>query len=303
MLSILIPTYNFNCSKLCRCLQKQASELGVDFEILVYDDFSPNKYDDNKELASLPNVIYKELPKNYGRAAIRNLMADDSKYNYLLFLDCDGEIASKNYLNLYMKFKDDADIVCGGRIYPAREKIKCKHLLHWNYGKKRESLCNRTDAKSFMTNNFLINKKVFNSTRFDETMVGYGHEDTAFGIELKQKGYKFKIIKNPIIHLGLYEAGDFLKNTRNSIENLVKIIDNKYKIEDFFDIKLVKTYFIVNRLGLRPLMSLYFRLFAKSIERNLSSKRPNLCLLDTYKLGYYCYIVKKPQFRPSISQV
>lgn len=293
MLSILIPTYNFNCSKLCIDLHKQALDLGIDFEILVYDDFSTKKFEENKALASLSNVVYKELNRNYGRAAIRNLMAQDSKFNYLLFLDCDGEIASKNYLNLYLKFKDEADIICGGRIYPQREKVKCCYRLHWIYGNKRESLCNKSNAKSFMTNNFLINKDAFNSTKFDESMVGYGHEDTIFGIELKNKGYKFKIIKNPIIHIGLYDANDFIRNTHNSIDNLVKVIDYKYKIEDFFDIKLVKTYFFINKLGLRPFCGFCYKSFNKAMEKNLKSKYPNLFLLDIYKLGYYSYTVQK----------
>lgn len=293
MLSILIPTYNFNCSKLCYDLHKQAKKLGINFEIRVYDDFSSKKYDENRELVSLENVIYKELPKNYGRAAIRNLMVDEAKGDYLLFLDCDGEIASKNYLSLYYKFRNEADVVCGGRIYPERDKIKCRYFLHWTYGNKRESKCNKSNAKSFMTNNFLIKKDVFNSTRFDETMIGYGHEDTAFGIELKKKGYTFKIIKNPIIHIGLYDAKDFINNTRNSIENLVKIVDEKYTIEEFFDIRLVKTYFFVNKLGLSFLCAYFYKLFRHSIEKNLQSKHPNLCLLDIYKLGYYSLVSKE----------
>ena len=171
--------------------------------------------------------------------------------------------------------------------------MKCCYRLHWIYGNKRESLCNKSNAKSFMTNNFLIKKDVFNSTKFDESMIGYGHEDTIFGIELKNKGYKFKIIKNPIIHIGLYDADDFIRNTHNSIDNLVKIIEDKYKIEDFFDIKLVKTYFLIKEFGLSPLCSCYYKLFHKVIEKNLKSKYPNLFLLDIYKLGYYSYIVKK----------
>ncbi|MFA7081090.1 MAG: glycosyltransferase [Bacteroidales bacterium] len=290
MLSILIPTYNFDCSKLCNDLHCQAIKLGVDFEIRVYDDFSTKKYEENKLLASLDNVIYKELPRNYGRSAIRNLMVDESLGKYLIFLDCDGEIASKNFLSIYNKFRDDADVVCGGRIYPERDKIKKRHFLHWIYGNKRESRCNKANAKSFMTNNFMIKKEVFSSTRFDESMIGYGHEDTAFGIELKRKGYKFKIIKNPIIHIGLYDSEDFIKNTRNSIENLVMIVDEKYKVEDFFDIKLVKTYFIINKLGLSLFCAYCFKLISPSIEKNLQSKYPNLCLLDIYKLGYYSLV-------------
>ncbi|HHT03842.1 MAG TPA: hypothetical protein GX005_05905 [Bacteroidales bacterium] len=48
------------------------------------------------------------------------------------------------------------------------------------------------------------------------------------------------------------------ENTNNSIENLVMIVDEKYKVEDIFEIKLVKTYFIVNRLGLGLFLCLLF---------------------------------------------
>ncbi|MBP1629265.1 MAG: glycosyl transferase family 2 [Bacteroidetes bacterium] len=293
MLSILIPTYNFDCSKLVKELHSQASELSIEFEILVYDDCSKKKHEKNRQLSDLSNVIYKELPNNYGRSAIRNLMAEDAKFKYLIFLDCDGEIPSKNFLSLYYKFKDEADVVCGGRIYPNRDEIKKKYLLHWIYGCKRESQCNRCDAKSFMTNNFLINKEVFETTKFDESMIGYGHEDTIFGIELKNKGYSFKIIKNPIIHIGLYDADDFLKNTRNAIKNLSNIFGKKYNIEEFFDIKLVRVFHLANKLGLSFALSLFYRLFHKAIEHNLKGKYPNLLLLDAYKLGYFAYIKKK----------
>lgn len=295
MFSILIPTYNFDCSKLCHDLHKQALKIGEDFEILVYDDFSTKKFESNKELSNLSNVIYKELPRNYGRAAIRNLMAQEAKGTHLLFLDCDGEIASKNYLCLYHKFKDEADIICGGRIYPEKEKIKRKYYLHWIYGKKRESKCNRCNAKSFMTNNFLIKREVFETSKFDSTMLGYGHEDTAFGIDLKKKGFKFKIISNPVIHIGLYDADEFVSNTRNSIKNLVDIIYRNKNIEDFFDIKLVKVYFQLNKYKLRNLNILVYKLFRFLIEKNLKSRYPNLHLLDLYKLGYFSLLSKEKE--------
>lgn len=295
MFSILIPTYNFDCSKLCQDLHKQALKIGEDFEILVYDDFSTKKYSQNKELSNLSNVIYKELPRNYGRAAIRNLMAKEAKGTHLLFLDCDGEIASKNYLCLYHKFKDEADVICGGRIYPEREKIKQKFYLHWIYGKKRESKCNRCNAKSFMTNNFLIRKDIFETSQFDSTMLGYGHEDTAFGVDLKKRGFKFKIISNPVIHIGLYDANEFVNNTRNSIRNLVDIIDKNNNMEDFFDIKLVKAYFQVNKYKLRNITIFSYKLLRNVIEVNLRSKHPNLHLLDFYKLGYFSQLSKEKQ--------
>ena len=41
MLSILIPTYNYDCSRLIRDLQAQAEQAGIDYEIIVADDASP----------------------------------------------------------------------------------------------------------------------------------------------------------------------------------------------------------------------------------------------------------------------
>jgi hypothetical protein len=42
-LSILIPNYNNVCVELVAVLQQQAEALGIDYEILVADDASPQK--------------------------------------------------------------------------------------------------------------------------------------------------------------------------------------------------------------------------------------------------------------------
>lgn len=293
MISILIPIYNFDSSKMIREIHSQAKSLDIDFEILAYDDKSPIIYKTNQNLNELENTTYKDLENNLGRSSIRNLLARDAKYPYLLFLDCDGKIPSKNFLSLYIKHREMADIICGGRIYPSKKHIKPNHYLHWVYGCKRESKCNKKNARSFMTNNFLISKQAFLSTEFDTSMDGYGHEDSIFGIEMKKKGYRFMIIKNPVIHLGLYDNNHFIKNTKNSVENLNNIIGSKYKIQEFFDIKLVRSFYLAEKYYLIKPLSVLYKLMQKPIERNLKSKHPNLSLLDLYKLGYYSYIYLK----------
>ncbi|MDR0911999.1 MAG: glycosyltransferase family 2 protein [Methanobrevibacter sp.] len=291
MLSILIPVYNFNCSKLCLDLLEQANKIPTEFEILVYDDCSTIKDCRNSGLKDIEGVVYKELPSNLGRSKIRNLMAKEAKGDYLLFLDCDGAIASRNFLELYYKHRDTADVICGGTIYPKRSDIRQNEYLHWLYGNKREAGVNSSKSKNFKTNNFLIKKKVFETNCFDEEIVGYGHEDTIFGLELKKKGYSFSVIKNPIIHIGLVDAQSFLNNTCNSIENLTKIIGKKqYKIEDFFDIRLVKAYYDIEKLGLKKIFAFIYRSFHSIMEKNLKSTHPNLNILDLYKLSYYCFL-------------
>ncbi len=58
------------------------------------------------------------LPKNVGRARIRNLFLKYAKGQYLLFLDSDGEIISNQFIQNYQKFiteNKDAKVVYGGR--------------------------------------------------------------------------------------------------------------------------------------------------------------------------------------------
>ena len=38
MLSILIPTYNYDCTQLVADLQQQAEQIGINYEIIVADD-------------------------------------------------------------------------------------------------------------------------------------------------------------------------------------------------------------------------------------------------------------------------
>ena len=40
MLSILIPTYNYNVFPLAQSIHKQCSDIDIDFEIIVLDDAS-----------------------------------------------------------------------------------------------------------------------------------------------------------------------------------------------------------------------------------------------------------------------
>ena len=42
MLSILIPTYNYDCSRLVSDLQRQAERMGIGYEVIVADDASPS---------------------------------------------------------------------------------------------------------------------------------------------------------------------------------------------------------------------------------------------------------------------
>ena len=86
MLSILIPTYNYDCTKLVADLQQQAEQIGINYEIIVADDASPlQEYRERvQEINKWPHCRLIELEKNIGRARIRNRLADEARHEWLL---------------------------------------------------------------------------------------------------------------------------------------------------------------------------------------------------------------------------
>ena len=91
MLSILIPTYNYNTLLLVKTLQQQAIKSKISFEIIVLDDASSDTQSsiENNKINTLEHCTYIESEKNLGRTATRNILAHKAKFNWLLFLDAD----------------------------------------------------------------------------------------------------------------------------------------------------------------------------------------------------------------------
>ena len=103
-LSILIPTFNDDCVSLVTGLQRQAASLHIDYEILVADDGSTNVTvkTSNRVISQLPHCRYMERPENVGRAAIRNFLASQARYSWLLFIDGDMVLSHPDYLQQYL---------------------------------------------------------------------------------------------------------------------------------------------------------------------------------------------------------
>ena len=82
-LSILIPNYNNVCVELVTVLQQQAAALGIDYEIIVADDASPQKdtFPLNQPINELPHCRYIIKETNTGSAATRNYLGRQSQYH------------------------------------------------------------------------------------------------------------------------------------------------------------------------------------------------------------------------------
>ncbi len=293
MLSILIPTYNYDCYDLVLELHRQATELNIEFEIIVADDCSKTELPRLHLINQLSNCQLIKPQHNLGRAKIRNFLANKSQYNHLLFLDSDSFPANNNFLKNYIDFIPQNLTILGGRIYNDAQDEH--HTLLTKYGiiKERNNNPVHISNAPFTSPNFLIHKIIFNKIRFNENIKGYGHEDTIFGIELSRLNIPYYRFDNPIIHLQIEDNQTFIHKTNESIQNLYNI----YKTQQYPEIQtlspVLNLYTKIKKFHLTTIFTKIYQNYSNSLLKYCDNKNPNLKLFSLYKLCYLCHISTK----------
>ncbi|KAA5535293.1 glycosyltransferase family 2 protein [Paenimyroides baculatum] len=291
MLSILIPTYNYNVFPLVKEVREQCIAEKLSFEIIVLDDASQNFYTENNEINSLDNCSYSVLNQNIGRSSIRNLLSTKASFDNLLFLDADVRIISnqfiKNYVN-FIKSNSNYGVVYGGIIYQ-ESKPNNDQLLRWIYGNKREALSaekrNENVYVSFLTLNFLIKKEIFRSVRFNEDIPNLRYEDLLFSFDLMKNKISLQHINNQVVHNGIETSEVFMQKTNDSLKGLKFLLSKNYLTTDYAKISAV--FNLLNQTKLLFLIKFIYKMQKNSFEKNLLSSKPSLFIYDIYRLGYF----------------
>lgn len=276
MLSILIPTYNYDCSSLVYDLDTMCSRAGIEYEIIVGNDGSTTNMQNLKNLSqTLENFRFLDFKENRGRSIIRNTLASEAKYEKLLFIDSDMKVYKTDFILLYIK--ENAPIVAGGiRVLEDKNPI---YILHKKYEKNRST-------NIATTGNLLVRKDVFNEIRFIESVKKYGYEDIIFTHRL-EKMYGIKFIYNPLIHNGPIPTCDFINRLNESTEVLVELYrSDKYHKDIIESSKLLRTFLKIRRF--KGIYLLWFKMSKRIIIQQLKSKNPSMFLMDLYKLGLLC---------------
>lgn len=286
MLSILIPVYKYNVVPFIKDLHQSAVDSGIVFEIRIYDDGSGEKWTKTNEvLGDLDCVVYQSLPNNIGRSAIRNKLAEEANYPHLLFIDGDSALVNTNYIASMTKALKGNNVLVGKTSYRDKPPKEKDQYLRWLFGVNRESIMaidrQKKPYNAFKTHHFLIKKDLFLSIKFNEDISEYGHEDTLFGFELKQRSLPIQHLEYPLYHEGLESAAAFLQKTDQAILNLFLINRKEERIET----RLWSMYKKINKLPGLPILLPIFKIILKTTRANLISSQPNLSLLDLYKLS------------------
>ena len=287
MLSVLIPTYNYNAFFLVDEIHQQLILANITFEIICFDDGSKAELNaENEQINSLKNARFKALENNIGRSAIRNLLAKEASYKWLLFLDADVLPANNLFIKNYIAcFEHNKTVFCGGLLY--QHKKENLNLLRYKYGKKHEEISlkirSQNPNKYFFTSNFLIEKEVFKNVIFEEKLKKYGREDYLFSLKLIKKGYKIAHLQNEVYHLGIDDNNFFVAKTKKAMENLVFL--EQEKLIDKDEIALLNFTKKLKRLKLSKFVGNFYPTFEK-----LAINKSNVFYLNCMKVCYVCFL-------------
>ena len=280
-LSVLIPTYNSNCSDLVFSVHGMLKQMNIPYEIIVADDGSTDEESvkSNRSIEKLENVKYIIRKENVGRACIRNFLAQQAQYKWLLFLDADVTIDRSRFIQKYLE--QDFDVILGGIIVVKRVKKLENNLRYIVESKYMESSTTakrlRKQAKEFHTANFLVRKDIILKVPFNENFKHYGYEDVLFGKELNANGYHIHHINNPVTLIDFEENERFVEKTEESLRTL-----HEFKNE-------LKGYSaLLKYTWLKPVLKPLYHIIGKPIRNNLAGNNPKVSLFNIYKLLYYC---------------
>ncbi|MFN8274051.1 MAG: glycosyltransferase family 2 protein [Flavobacteriaceae bacterium] len=295
MLSVLIPTYNYYTLPLVQVIQRQAQIEAINYEILVFDDASPDTQiiEKNQAINDLAYCCYKVHEQNLGRAENRNQLALKAQYDWLLFLDCDTQPTSADLIKNYLAFiKNATQNICFGGLAYQKTPPPADELLRWIYGQKREALPvdvrSKNPYQSALVSNILIKRDLVLKHPFDAKLKKYGFEDFAFLDQLKKEQFEIAHIANPVFHLNLEKSSIFLQKHLEALKHLHELI--KQDIIKPEATSIGKWTTLLEKFKLDLLVLFFHRFWASMIKQNLLSKKPSMLLFDLYKLGYFCSI-------------
>jgi len=291
-LSILIPVYNTVCTSFVRQLQQQAERADIDYEIIVADDASTQQpcVEENRQLQQLPNCQYIIKEVNTGAAATRNFLARQSRYQWLLFLDCDMQLPDDQFISRYLAAVDTP--VINGGISIGGDPQRLRTNLRYRYEKTEEpnhtAQCRQQRPyQSFRSTNFLIRRDVMLSCPFDERFLRSGYEDVHFGKLLGREHIEIAHIDNPLLMTD-YEPNDaYLTKVERSLQTLHTF---RNELQGYSPLL---TFVDGIHIGaVKAVIRLWHKLFGKLERRCLCRLTTNQLLFKLYKLGYFLTLNK-----------
>jgi len=291
MISVLIPTYNYNVKELIESLHNELINQNIAFEIIIYEDGSTSFINSNIDYSHTKHIINKE---NIGRINARKELANLAQYDWLLFLDADVLLKQKHFISNYFEaLTKPYDVIFGGIAYHDT-KPKKNMLLRWKYGRQNEEVSainrNKKPYKVITSGNYIIKASVFNSINKTLSSVNYGY-DNYFSTLLSEEKRAVLHIDNQVYHVGIEKSEVFINKTEQAIKTLLEL--DKSKHINNSQNSLLNLFSKLKVYKLTGVFNTFYRLFGNTIKRSLLGNNPSITLLQLYKISYMCHAHKK----------
>ena len=290
MLSVLIPIYNKDVSKLVLEIHSQLNQSRAAFEIILLDDSSaPEYFQMNQSLSGLDSVKIIVNETNIGISKSRKKLCECSKFEWLLFIDADVAIDNENFISSYLKFiTTEYDAIFGGYKYDY-PLPHFQYKLRYKYGKLKEqraaSFRNTKPYKHIISGNFLVRKTRYANLINEVLKFGYG-TDILIGILMRKENLSIYHIDNEVNHLGLDTNKSYLKKKEQAAKALVDF-SNQYFLDNK-DNDLLRSFNMIKAYKLNVIVSKIFKLSRKAMLKQLTSREPLIWVLQCYRLGFTC---------------
>jgi glycosyltransferase involved in cell wall biosynthesis len=230
-LSVLTPFYRDDPRPLLAALDRQAAGLAAEAELVLLDDAGGDPalsaaVAEAVQALALPTRLV-QLAANAGRARGRNRLMEHARGRHLLFLDSDMLPDHADFLSAYLTLiaAEDPAVAVGG-FSLAQTQTRPEHALHRALSLRAECVPAAVRAKMpdkyVWTSNLLVRRDVFEAERFDEGFLGWGWEDTEWGVRVAAR-YGVTHLDNPATHLGLDTAAALLAKWDQSPANFARM--------------------------------------------------------------------------------
>lgn len=219
--SVIIPTYN-RADNLRHCLESLTKQDHPAFEVLVCDDgSSDDTYQVAQAFTSRLNLRYCWQPDHGFRAgAARNMGLQQARGKYTVLLDSDLWVPP-TFLSAHVAALDrEAGVGVNSYVYRTSAHRDVTGLRYEDLHERladvlvpdhrdRYQLFERphaVDEAYFLDSNAISfrTKDLVALGGFDESFVGWGHEDTDLGYKMGAKGFKLRFLKDGAISYHLH---------------------------------------------------------------------------------------------------
>jgi len=293
LVSIVIPVYNQKSSFLIQCIESAINQTYNNLEILISNNHSTNGCDKVIDEYSLKDSRIKVIKPSIhvNMTDHFNYAGNKAKGKYISFLSSDDflepdcinklmEILIQNpkvamgYCNNNM-LDDSTNVSTPIRNNSFKTGIYSPKILS-------DRFYNYTE---YWIIGGIFKREIFIENNFSEQTKYYGM-DIFFAYKLMSNKISVLHIENRIYHLGLDQNAFFFDKCLLSVKSRQETLLDKPGIEKINS--LINYYKKIDKLKMKSIISLFFKLVKPILKRLILSKNPSLFCLDIYRLGYMC---------------